>query len=144
MHAPLESPQGRSGASMLVSTRMQTGGTMDNTRFDDLTRRLERLTSRRTTVSALAGASLGALFGASHQETAAKRKKRKKKKRPDGSSPATGCIPQCSRKQCGDDGCGGSCGTCAVCRRCDSATQVCQPDPAQQGAACSSSVGQIC
>ncbi len=34
----------------------------------------------------------------------------------DTSRPATGagcaCTPQCSGKQCGDDGCGGSCGNC--------------------------------
>ena len=31
-----------------------------------------------------------------------------------GSCPAkvTGCVPDCDGKECGDDGCGGSCGTC--------------------------------
>ena len=35
----------------------------------------------------------------------------------DNTRPATGascnCTPQCSGKQCGDDGCGGACGNCA-------------------------------
>ena len=41
----------------------------------------------------------------------------------DTSRPTTGtnclCTPQCSGKQCGDDGCGGACGTC-------SGTDTCQ------------------
>ncbi len=28
------------------------------------------------------------------------------------SQPDTACLPQCGAKECGDDGCGGSCGTC--------------------------------
>jgi len=28
--------------------------------------------------------------------------------------PGSSCIPNCGGKQCGDDGCGGSCGTCAA------------------------------
>jgi len=30
----------------------------------------------------------------------------------DGTSPNSCCTPECTDKQCGDDGCGGSCGTC--------------------------------
>jgi hypothetical protein len=33
------------------------------------------------------------------------------------------CVPNCSGRVCGDDGCGGSCGTCA-------ANQVCRVDGA--------------
>ena len=30
----------------------------------------------------------------------------------DRTPPETGCVPDCEGKDCGDDGCGGSCGTC--------------------------------
>jgi len=39
------------------------------------------------------------------------------------------CVPQCTYMQCGDDGCGGSCGTCAEGEIC-SGSQVCLPCPA--------------
>jgi hypothetical protein len=31
---------------------------------------------------------------------------------PGGPSPDPACVPDCSRSECGDDGCGGHCGTC--------------------------------
>ncbi len=34
------------------------------------------------------------------------------------STPAPACTPNCSGKQCGDDGCGGSCGTCRYGQEC--------------------------
>lgn len=37
-----------------------------------------------------------------------------------------GCYPECFAKQCGDDGCGGSCGQCPTGTLCDG--QLCQPD----------------
>jgi hypothetical protein len=38
------------------------------------------------------------------------------------------CVPQCSGKGCGPDGCGGSCGTCDSTQLCSSAGQcVCKP-----------------
>jgi hypothetical protein len=38
------------------------------------------------------------------------------------------CVPQCSGKTCGPDGCGGSCGTCGDTQMCNSAGQcVCKP-----------------
>jgi len=36
-----------------------------------------------------------------------------------------GCVPQCQGKECGDDGCGGSCGTCPPKYSCQK--NVCQP-----------------
>jgi hypothetical protein len=41
---------------------------------------------------------------------------------PEG-TPTLTCIPHCEGKQCGDDGCGGSCGTCADLYACDGAGQ---------------------
>ncbi len=42
---------------------------------------------------------------------------------PSGVNPLLCCTPQCDGKACGDDGCGGSCGSCA-------ASQECKPDGA--------------
>lgn len=41
------------------------------------------------------------------------------------------CVPSCAGKKCGDNGCGGSCGTCAAGTACNAAGQcesVCKPD----------------
>ena len=40
----------------------------------------------------------------------------------------TCCVPNCSGKACGDNGCGGSCGTCASNRTCQSNQCVCVPN----------------
>ncbi|RZO58168.1 MAG: hypothetical protein EVA89_19835, partial [Sandaracinaceae bacterium] len=45
----------------------------------------------------------------------------------DGAVPPDGCVPACEGLACGDDGCGGSCGTCGdglTCRvgRCEAAS----------------------
>lgn len=50
------------------------------------------------------------------------------------------CVPACAERACGDDGCGGSCGTCGAGLRCDAAF-ACVPDgsgcvPACGGRAC--------
>jgi len=44
------------------------------------------------------------------------------------------CVPQCAGLQCGDNGCGGSCGTCAGGEYCDGAGQ-CQTTPGDTCAA---------
>ncbi len=47
------------------------------------------------------------------------------------------CVPDCDGKDCGDDGCGNTCGTCAADESC--AQGACTPDPcagALTGAAC--------
>ncbi len=43
---------------------------------------------------------------------------------------AGGCVPNCAGKQCGDDGCGGSCGTCPAGKHCAGGLCVsdCVPD----------------
>jgi hypothetical protein len=41
------------------------------------------------------------------------------------------CVPKCSGKECGDDGCGGSCGTCPGNKTCNSgicSTNTCEQD----------------
>ena len=94
--------------------------------------------SRRGVFGVLLGGTAGGLLGCGGlTEVAAKKKKKrgnKKKTSPppppppppppgDPASPLVppppGCIPSCEKKFCGEDGCGGNCGTC-------SAGQVCQ------------------
>jgi hypothetical protein len=49
---------------------------------------------------------------------------------------ACGCEPDCTGKQCGDDGCGGSCGSCPDSDVCSDGTCECIPDC--EGKACGS------
>lgn len=57
------------------------------------------------------------------------------------------CVPQCSGKACGEDGCGGTCGTCAEGSSCTAEGQcvaVCQPNCANKacgGDGCGGSCG---
>ncbi len=93
---------------------------MESDRFDELTARLAAPMSRRHGVG-LAGL-LGLAGLAAVQEADARKKKRKKKNRkkprPTTTPPPT-CRTSCGTRTCGDDGCGGSCGSCEgefVCR----------------------------
>jgi hypothetical protein len=94
--------------------------------FDALTRQTA-VSSRRGYVRALAGlASGGILSSLLHFDDAEARKKGRKrkkkrnrnKKRNQGNKSPLSCTRSCAGKDCGDDGCGGSCGTCG-------ATQLC-------------------
>lgn len=42
---------------------------------------------------------------------------------------ATACVPSCSGKVCGDDGCGGSCGTCPAGQLCSTDGTQCLTQP---------------
>src|SRR3954463_11108731 len=109
---------------MIESNRVITheGDTMDDVQFDSLTRQVTARLSRRTGLRFLTSLGVLALLPAA---AAAKRKKHKKKKTkpsppplppssPPSPPPPPGCTPQCAGKQCGADGCGGSCGTCGL------------------------------
>jgi V8-like Glu-specific endopeptidase len=50
----------------------------------------------------------------------------------NGGADPGGCTPSCDGRQCGDDGCGGVCGTCADGQTC-SADGQCQSKPPQPG-----------
>ncbi len=56
-----------------------------------------------------------------------------------------GCQPICDGKSCGDDGCGGTCGTCEQGARCDEASQCvddpCDPDPCNGQGTCDPTSG---
>jgi hypothetical protein len=46
---------------------------------------------------------------------------------PNG-TPKQCCVPQCDGRACGDDGCGGLCGTCAFNEVCDPTAGQCYPE----------------
>lgn len=46
------------------------------------------------------------------------------------------CVPDCTGKVCGDDGCGTSCGTCAANESCDNGACVSQCQPQCDGKEC--------
>jgi hypothetical protein len=56
-----------------------------------------------------------------------------------------GCFAKCTNKSCGDDGCGGSCGTCDSGKRCGAGqcvTDLCSPDPCNGHGTCAQGTGQ--
>src|SRR4051794_36977275 len=98
---------------------------MDLERFSPLRLSLAGTPARRDIVRALAGLGLGLtatrLSGVTEAKTKkqAKGNKRKHKRHHSQSQPGHNsppppptCTPNCTGRICGDDGCGGSCGTC--------------------------------
>lgn len=53
----------------------------------------------------------------------------------DGDPFTCACVPSCSGRACGGDGCGGSCGGCGPDAYCDDAQGVCVPDGGDDDAA---------
>jgi hypothetical protein len=51
------------------------------------------------------------------------------------------CVPDCTDRECGDDGCGGSCGSCGSNEECDDGTCVSSCVPDCTGKACGASDG---
>ncbi|MCK5796461.1 MAG: VCBS repeat-containing protein [Deltaproteobacteria bacterium] len=49
-----------------------------------------------------------------------------------------GCVPNCANRECGGDGCGGSCGTCKPYQQCQVKTGVCGPCPVRKRSATAS------
>ncbi|MDF3042368.1 MAG: hypothetical protein K0Q71_5074, partial [Thermomicrobiales bacterium] len=100
---------------------------MDHDRFDGLTRSLGAGASRRGLGRALAGGGLGALLGSAFGPfDADARKKKHKKKRKKNTQQR--CARNCVERTCGNDGCGGSCGTCGANQVCQGGT-CCTPEP---------------
>jgi hypothetical protein len=52
--------------------------------------------------------------------------------------PANACTPNCAGRQCGDDGCGGSCGTCPTGQSCNASGQCVAGTAGAQGDLCTS------
>ncbi len=92
---------------------------VDSERFDDAVRRLSSQLPRRRLLGGFIGTVLAAGPVAFSRDAATKKKRKKKKKRPTVPPvPIPGCVPACAGKNCGDDGCGGVCGTCGGGRVC--------------------------
>jgi hypothetical protein len=121
---------------------------MDARDFDTVTRALAGVLTRRRVVGLLGGLGLSGLIG--HSGAEAKHKKKKKHKKPTSPPsppasppPQTGCVRTCNGKACGNDGCGGSCGTCQGNKTCQGGicacpggeieclTNICVPQDAQ-------------
>jgi hypothetical protein len=117
---------------------------MDGSHFDTLSRTFSTAGSRRRAVGGLLLGALGLRTGGSAEDTAAhdltaKCKKKsgeakktclkKAKKHNAMHTTVSGCERNCAGKQCGLDGCGGSCGTCTGPRGqvCDAAGQCVCP-----------------
>ena len=45
-----------------------------------------------------------------------------------GTPTPTGCVANCTNKSCGDDGCGGTCGSCGLNEACKAGNCVCAPN----------------
>jgi hypothetical protein len=75
-----------------------------------------------------------------------KKKKHGKKNKPVRSTPAATCSPNCADRTCGNDGCGGSCGSCGANRVCQGGACVCAESPAVTctDRACNSTVTNLC
>jgi hypothetical protein len=55
------------------------------------------------------------------------------------------CVPMCTARNCGDDGCGGSCGTCPVGQTCDALAGQCVCAPMCVGRECGpDGCGRVC
>lgn len=106
---------------------------MNHHRFTTWTSLVTHLPSRRDFLRGIAAAGLG-LATIRPPGTADARKKRKKNKRKNRQAlppPAAPCTPKCGRKECGDDGCGGSCGGCGADQVCVTGT-CCTPQPLEK------------
>lgn len=103
---------------------------MDTDSFDRLTRALSADSSRRGLLAGLASSLFAALawgLGGDGAE-AKKRKRKRKKKRKGNQTPPSPCVPDCTGKLCGADGCGKSCGSCVGSEICQDGTCRCPDD----------------
>jgi uncharacterized protein YkwD len=116
---------------------------MDDVQFDGLARTVG--VGRRATLKGLLGISLGLGLGQATQDESGARKRRKKGKGKGkgkgnkGNTPPA-CQRACADRTCGDDGCGGSCGTCPGGQACNGGTCGCATPC---GSTCCGA-GQIC
>src|SRR5689334_9697630 len=95
---------------------------MDAERFERVLRIVTTSASRRQTIGGIVGAVLGWGLGRHPSIATAKGKHGKGKKR-KRTRPL--CTGQCAGRSCGDDGCGGSCGTCGPHTACQGGTCGC-------------------
>lgn len=129
---------------------------MDSRTFDHLTRAVYQLGSRRQLLAGIPRVLVAALplvvavdtargnrpqrrrqplHKERHDLLPERRKKRKKRRHTVSPLPPTSCRPNCTDRVCGDDGCGGSCGTCAD-GACEAGVCVCPRSMEWCGGAC--------
>ena len=99
---------------------------MDPTRFDRFTQALAERRSRRAAVAGLLALVTGGLLGATTNPSVEARPRQHRRPLPPAAVPRRprpfpggGCTPTCAGNNCGDNGCGGSCGSCV-------SGQICQ------------------
>ena len=96
---------------------------MDSERFDDIVKSLVSGASRRAMLAGLAGGVLGIFAAVPIAEDAEannnqRRRRRRRRKRRRRRRRQQQCIPNCTNRNCGSNGCGGSCGSCGGRRFC--------------------------
>ena len=118
---------------------------MDETQFDHLTRSLTDRHSRRSLGqwAGVAAAALGIVTVNASNVDAKKKKKGKK------GNKGKKCTPNCSGRNCGSDGCGGTCGSCTSTQVCSNSGQcLCAPTqrvcPAGSETSCCDSILACC
>jgi hypothetical protein len=95
---------------------------MDGSRFDALTKGLAARPSRRSLLAAWAVAAVAALAVGDAPDGVLARKRKRRKRRNDNR-----CKPTCVDRECGSNGCGGTCGECASGEVCSEGECVCAP-----------------
>jgi hypothetical protein len=108
---------------------------VNQTRFETATRSLTGLPSRRDVLRSLASAGLGLGALRLPDAVAAKNKQKGKKRK---KKVQQRCMPNCTERTCGNDGCGGSCGACGPTQVCHGGT-CCVPE--SRGATCAGRCG---
>src|SRR5215204_2253144 len=128
---------------------------MDVDRFETLLRSLAASPSRRQALGLLGGTLLGAMLTQGISPTDARKRKRKGKKKRGNGRRKSACPVSCGGKVCGDDGCGGSCGSCSGGKACESGScqcpvgtedclGTCIPTSAECCVAADCDLGEIC
>jgi hypothetical protein len=97
---------------------------MDGQRFDRLARLLGQPSSRRVILGLALGGGMGMLIEP-REIYAKKRHRRGHKHHHHHQHKPSACEPDCTGKECGSDGCGGSCGTCAGDAICQQEEGIC-------------------
>ena len=113
---------------------------MDDKRFDDLVRTLLSPLGRRGIVAGLLSGLLASLLPREIEAKNRRRKRRRKRRR----RRSRFCIPDCTNKTCGPNGCGGSCGRCGKRRICLNGTCMCRDSDCGNGLCCNANAPQCC
>jgi hypothetical protein len=110
------------------------GGTMNLPAFSTLIRSWKTGSRRDSWRVLMACAVGGMLVTFNPDDTGAKRKKRTKRKK---RSSRRRCLPDCADNSCGDDHCGGTCGSaCVDGHVCQGGICVCPPGQQESGGVC--------